>query len=469
MKKIFFSQDIALNHKSVILNLVQNLFRKGMIQGLIVSISALFLFSSAASAFVSGSTGADGAFNPTANTEVVLPADGILNYTTINIPSGKTVTFKRNTANTPAYILATGDVTIAGTINVSGATSSNTAPGIGGPGGYDGGYGGSTGLPGGKGLGPGGGDGGPSTTYRAGGGGGYATAGGTQGANYGAGGSTYGNVRIVPLVGGSGGGGQAGSTAASGLGGGGGGGAILIASSGTITITGSITANGGAGDNYAQGAGSGGAIRLMATTIMGNGTISAKGGSLSYLIKGGEGRIRLEADTNTFSAGTDPAYTTGAPGSVFMTNVPTLSIASIAGFNTPPTPGGSYSQPDILLPGTTTNPVTVHISATNIPVVTTVTVTVTPQYGSASSVNTTLSGTDASSTADANVNLSTQYSNVITAQATFQIVIAMYYDNEKIEKVRVATTMGKGSEVTYITEKGREIKSTELMAKMMGW
>ncbi len=433
------------------------------------SISLLFLIGNAF-AFDSGSTGADGALNPTQTTTVVtLPADGILNYTTINIAQGKTVTFQRNTANTPAYILASGDVTIAGTINVSGATSNNTAPGAGGPGGNDGGYGGSTGLPGGNGLGPGGGGGGPSTTYRYGGGGGYATDGGSQGANYGAGGVLYGNARIVPLVGGSGGGGSSGTTSVSGYGGGGGGGAILIASSGTINIasTGSVKADGGDANNY-NGAGSGGAIKLMATALTGNGTISAKGGSITLQIKGGEGRIRLEADTNNFSAGTDPVATIGAPGSIFLTNVPTLTITSIAGVNTPQNPGGSYSQPDILLPSITTNPVTVHLSAANIPVVTTVTVFVTPRYGSPTSVNTTLSGTDASSTASADVNLSTQYANVITAQATFQLLTAMYYDNEKIEKVRVAA-MGKGSEVIYITEKGREIKAKDLMAKMTGW
>ena len=42
-----------------------------------------------------------------------------------NIPSGITVTFKRNTANTPIVILATGNVTISGTIDVSGAGSTN--------------------------------------------------------------------------------------------------------------------------------------------------------------------------------------------------------------------------------------------------------------------------------------------------------------------------------------------------------
>ena len=70
--------------------------------------------------FNSGSTGALGAFNPASNTTVVLPADGILNYTTVNIPAGVTVTFQANSANTPVTMLAQGNVTIAGTLNVSG-------------------------------------------------------------------------------------------------------------------------------------------------------------------------------------------------------------------------------------------------------------------------------------------------------------------------------------------------------------
>lgn len=43
----------------------------------------------------------------------------------------------------------------------------------------------------------------------------------------------------------------------------------------------------------------------------------------------------------------------------------------------------------------------------------------------------------------------------------------MFYDGEKIDKVRVASTIGKGSEVTYITESGKEIPAVELMAKAM--
>jgi hypothetical protein len=47
---------------------------------------------------------------------------------------------------------------------------------------------------------------------------------------------------------------------------------------------------------------------------------------------------------------------------------------------------------------------------------------------------------------------------------TFDIV-AMYYDGEEINKVRVATRMGGRSETTYITKSGKEIKG-ELVASL---
>src|SRR5690606_37865157 len=104
----------------------------------------------ATSAFDSGSTGADGAFHPVVSTQVPLPPNGVLHYTSVNIPPGVVVTFAKNTTNTPVVILASGDVNIAGTIDVSGtdAAASGAAgdgnvgddgvPGSGGPGGYDG-------------------------------------------------------------------------------------------------------------------------------------------------------------------------------------------------------------------------------------------------------------------------------------------------------------------------------------------
>ncbi len=199
----------------------------------------------AAAPFSSGSTGADGPLAPSANTTITLPASGVLHYTTINIPSGVTVRFVRGAGNPnmPAVLLATGDVVIAGTINVSGGdglavgntlTGDRTIPGAGGPGGFDGGRGGVPGnRPGGAGQGPGAGTGGspnPSNGVSLGGGGaGYGLAGTSIGpAPAGQPGAVYGSNLLIPLIGGSGGGGASGSSAGSGGGGGGGGGGALL-------------------------------------------------------------------------------------------------------------------------------------------------------------------------------------------------------------------------------------------------
>ena len=152
-----------------------------------------------AQTFSSGSTGADGAFAPACapmpcTVTSVLPASGLFNFTSVNVPSGVTVRFARNVVNTPVTMLATGNVVIAGTIDVSGgpggngisgATSIVPTAGGGGPGGFDGGNGsigvnaaGPSGDQGGKGLGPGGGIAGGC-------GGSYGAAGGCSGVPYG--------------------------------------------------------------------------------------------------------------------------------------------------------------------------------------------------------------------------------------------------------------------------------------------
>src|SRR2546428_3456041 len=131
--------------------------------------------------FNSGSTGADGALNPSANLTLTLPATGVFNFTTVNIPGGVILRFTRNAANTPVTILAQGDVIIAGTMDVSGSaggTGSLTGTllgpngGAGGPGGFDGGTGanGVISTTGGAGLGPGGGSGGANSGSSGGGG-----------------------------------------------------------------------------------------------------------------------------------------------------------------------------------------------------------------------------------------------------------------------------------------------------------
>ena len=103
-----------------------------------------------AQTFLSGSTGADGPFQPTANTTLPVPTSGIFHFTTVTIPTGVTVTFTPNATNTPVAILATGDVSLAAgsIVNVSGqpgTPGSSTGPlvnpgGSGGPGGLRGGH-----------------------------------------------------------------------------------------------------------------------------------------------------------------------------------------------------------------------------------------------------------------------------------------------------------------------------------------
>ncbi|MGH7754062.1 MAG: hypothetical protein ACREN5_14745 [Gemmatimonadales bacterium] len=72
-----------------------------------------------------------------------------------------TVTYTKNAANTPVTMLATSDVTIAGTIRLDGSTGGfgvNSA-GAGGPGGFPGGNGAlASGGGGSAGQGPGGGE-----------------------------------------------------------------------------------------------------------------------------------------------------------------------------------------------------------------------------------------------------------------------------------------------------------------------
>ena len=79
-------------------------------------------------AFNSGSTGVDGPLNPTVSIELLLPPNGVLNYTSVNIPNGVTVTFKRNATNTPVVMLVQGNVTIAGVIDVIGKNAPDSGP-----------------------------------------------------------------------------------------------------------------------------------------------------------------------------------------------------------------------------------------------------------------------------------------------------------------------------------------------------
>ncbi|HRZ57867.1 MAG TPA: hypothetical protein P5525_20695 [Candidatus Paceibacterota bacterium] len=380
---------------------------------IVTSLAAVVLGSLVASAALNvQSDGSDGALNITADTEIDLSQavtgtwsdDNSANsgigiydpvkwavvykYSSVSIAAGATVTFKNHPSRAPVVWLVSGDVTIDGTINLDGQTFV-PPPGLseGGPGAFRGGSGNyAPGATDGAGFGPGGGGRRVvSQTYGSvGGAGSY----GSVGMN---GGPIYGNMALIPLVGGSGGGGRAGSyNDSQGHSGCGGGGAILLACGGTLTISasGKIQANGGNGrvngyTDYDYPSGSGGGIRLVAHTLSGNGIVQALGGLGAYY--GGLGRIRIERAANTselqLTPGTSPVkLDDGSTPQLWMPdNGPTVRIVSIGGNAPPDDPRAEFGSigADVVLPQVTTTPVV--IETVNVEEASVVTVRVTPR------------------------------------------------------------------------------------------
>ncbi len=298
-----------------------------------------------------GSNGSYGPLNVTASTTLQVPPDGIFHCTTITFSPGATLRFTKNAANTPVYLLATGDITFNGggsiAINVSGGDSNGVAGGIGGPGGFDGGQGGD--QPG-DGQGPGGGGWGwtgptgpwaakpPELPYR--GSAGFSNR-PTHAQQTTTAGAKYGNSLLIPIIGGSGGGGGKTDLLQSSFGGGGGGGAVVVASNTKISFAipyTAISAEGGSPTSTGQspqfGGGSGGAVRIVAPEITGGLDVrltSASGGPDNA----GMGRLRVDAiNRGSFQVvgndGISAQYASyGSNMIVFPPNFPVLRVKQV--------------------------------------------------------------------------------------------------------------------------------------------
>jgi hypothetical protein len=365
--------------------------------------------------FSSGSTGVDGALNITApGVTYFNPAamnltqnTNIFNFTTITIAAGSTLKFWEGVFHGPVFLLASGDVNINGVIDISGDASPGPTPSgaqqgisFAGSGGYSGGLGGIQGdathaaLPG---NGPGGGAAGCYNCST----------------NAAFGGTFSGDQFLVPLVGGSGGGGtnypgEFGSQ------GGAGGGAILIASSTKITLdsqnkggnNGNILAYGGSGGTWGCG-GSGGAVRLVSNSVVGANSyginVTAAGGAVCHAGPT-SGLVRIEANSTSFSAGLPmPSQAQTTLSVPYALNLPTaplpiISVTSIGGIAINANP---FSFPDATI--NTSSPVPVVITATNVPLTSTVTMYLLSDKGPNQTIPVTLTGTNTASTATVNV------------------------------------------------------------------
>ena len=377
--------------------------RAGIVTGLIIG-AALLPRGARAQSFSSGSTGADGALDfsgaPSGSVidfrpDMVTPAldperDNVYHFTTITIPAGVTVRLTARYLSGPVYWLASGDVQIAGILDLNGQSGQvDRVPSLPGAGGFPGGIvggGDPNSPPPQRGSGPGGGQ--KFHCYNC------SFSGDPRG-------SFTGNVFLVPLIGGSGGGGGDGGN------GGAGGGALLIASSSTINITGTIRANGGAPTVDGGGA-SGGAVRLAAVKISGGGTLQALGANGA-----GNGRIRLEAFQQLFTGGTNPAALLRTPYKTFVPNgpPPSVRVVTVGGVPVASTPLGTFDLPDVTISTLATTPIVIETHS--IPPGTVVNLHLSSQDGSDVQIDTTpLVGTTAQATASAGLAIPTGFSRI---------------------------------------------------------
>lgn len=345
-----------------------------------------------AQGFSSGSDGSDGALSVAANQGTILfdpkdsarwgrvldpDGDGVYHFTTVTVGVNTTLRLRGDKVSVPMHWLATGNIVVAGNLDLSGENASSTSDpylrrqiGLPGAGGFSGGAGGrddvTPKVPASPGEGPGGGAVGMQCVT------------GPPLLPCGKGAAYVGNRYVVPLLGGSGG--QGAYWTSFYVSGGAGGGAILLASSTSVSVTGTIWAFGGNGGP--GGGGGGGTIRVVAPTVTGNGTFDVRGGSASpYTFSAGApGWVRLEgftvSTTFVFTAGVQ-TVTRGAPiDSSTLVPSGVVRVTAIDGVAIPVYPSGSFTLPDVTI--NTANSVNIDIEGAGIPPGTTVTLVIIP-------------------------------------------------------------------------------------------
>jgi hypothetical protein len=125
-----------------------------------------------------------------------------------------------------------------------------------------------------------------------------------------------------------------------------------------------------------------------------------------------------------------------SPSAIALAGGPVLTITSIGGLSTPSAPTASFNLPDITLPASSAQPVTVTLAGTNIPPGTPVVVTVNGQTGGSASAAATLNGTLASTTASVAVAIPTNRPSVVSASATFTLAAAAALSSDLVVSLR---------------------------------
>jgi hypothetical protein len=231
----------------------------------------------------------------------------------------------------------------------------------------------------------------------------------------------------------------------------------LIASSTEVSIPGSVIANGSGASGFP---GAGGAIRVVAPSLIVQGTLNALGGV--GLVN--SGLIRLEATAANVRLGgssSPAAMISDINPQLFPSASPGLRIASVGGQTVPTWAGQRTDTVDLLLPMQLPDPINIVVSATNIPTGTSVGLS----FGTGNTgtvTNGTLAGTFLSSSATVRVSgLNRQQLAYLFVHATFDVTQGADAGNpagpDQVAHVRAAAPPGGATDVAFLRRDGSRI------------
>ena len=187
----------------------------------------------------------------------------------------------------------------------------------------------------------------------------------------------------------------------------------------------------------------------------------------------GNGRVRFDTLDNAFGGIIYGSFTQGFQPIIIPASGQgvQLAIQSIGGVAVATTPNGVLANPDVILPAQQTNPMNVVVNCANLPMNTTITLTVHPANGAdivATATNS--AGTQANSTATIPVTMP-RGGGIIYAKCVSGVIgsASVQGDNyakniaetgwtaygERFAQMEITAGIGRSQQVAYITESGK--------------
>ena len=181
--------------------------------------------------------------------------------------------------------------------------------------------------------------------------------------------------------------------------------------------------------------------------------------------------VRIEAPSNAriYTANGTPAVLSTINPTIVPINPPLLDIISIAGYPVPSYSGSSFSTVDVLLPSQLTDPLSVVVRGTNVPVGSTVRIAFSGS-GGAASTTAALAGTQSSSTATVNVSgVNRSIVTYLFVSTTFDATLVSTIRQsgpDAVAKIELASILGQKTTYRFLRKDGSEVKAKNLTPEL---